>query len=175
MRTYLILLLLLILSACECDVHDPYECYYCEEPKICVEGNCICDTANYYNFAGYCEQKGLVTYRNMAISPSCISDQIILDSNYHNGVSVEYSLKYKKDSVYIDVDIVFGYYYKLPDGDSMALQSAFGEVYKNGILCLPFLACKNKENELHVKAQWREKGNFSNIQDSCEFILFRDK
>lgn len=175
MKVILSFVILLSLSACECAVYNPNECYYCDAPRICVEGKCICDTNTYYNFAGYCEQKGFVTYRNMAISPICISDQIILDSTNYDGLSVEYSLEYKEDSVYIDADRLYGYYYKLPDGDSMALQSAFGEVYKKGILCLPFFLCKNKGNELHVKAQWREKGNFSNIQDSCDFILFREK
>lgn len=172
---FLVLVLSVMYSGCECAEYDDQSCEYCNEPQVCIDGFCVCDTVNYYNFAGYCEKKGVVTYRNMAINTNCLSDQMFLDSQYYDGFLIKYWIRYKVDSIYTDEDKLFGQYFSNPDGDSLSLQSTFESYKIKGTLCKGYFYCKNTANELHVDLYYRDINDFNNIIDSCSFKLYRDK
>ena len=174
MRQFIIVVFLSFLVSCDCETYDPNHCVYCQEPRICVNGYCVCDTNEYFVFAGFCEPKGYVTYYNTNIDQPCISDQIILDSVDFFGQ--KFDMDFKEDSVYVGSD-QFNVYarYNFPDGDSMVLVSAFTEKYIQGVLCKPYLYCKERGIDLFVKAYWREIANPPHILDSCSFMLYRDK
>jgi len=172
---FLLLVIIALFNSCECAEYEPSVCDSCKPPYVCNQGFCECDTNGYYSFAGYCEKKGLVTYKNMNLQGSCISDQVIIDSNFFNGLTYEYLLEYKKDSIFIEADKLLGPIFTHPDGDSLALRSAFEQKLINGKQCKPYYYGKNKGNEVHFKIFYRELDDFDKIQDSCTITLMRDK